>query len=108
MKKYLLILMLSFVVLLISMGSASATIKLNGVSTDPAIIASGDEVDVVLNFQDIDFDPSPEKKDASLAVKIEGSDSITKKYVTILDESGDGNIGHLFSGENWRSVSVLK
>lgn len=108
MKKYLLVLMFSLFVILSSANMASATIKLNGVSTDPAIIASGDEVDIVLNFQDVDFDPNTEKKDASLSVKLEGSNTITKNYVTIFEDSGEGSIGHLFSGENWRSVFRVK
>lgn len=107
MKKNIMI-VLSLLVLLVSMSSVSATIKLNGVSTDPAIIASGDEIDIVLNFQDIDYDPSPEKEAGNLRVRIETSNTIAKNYVTILEDSGDGSIGYLFSGESWRSIFNVK
>lgn len=87
---------------------AEATVKLNGVSTDPAIIASGDEVDVVVNFENKDFDMDAEEKGAQLTVLLKPADSATQEYVTIFDNSGDGSIGHLFIGENWRSIFRVK
>ncbi|PLW79374.1 hypothetical protein C0585_08160 [Candidatus Woesearchaeota archaeon] len=93
--------------------SSYGSISLDGVSFDPAIISAGDEVDIILNFQDMsalfssnsDFSNDGEYK---LHVWIEPSDTVTKNYVTFLDAEGDRNIGHLFTGDVWRKNFRIK
>src|SRR3989338_9196362 len=44
----------------------------------------------------------------SLNVFLEPSDTISEKYITILDAKGDTNIGHLFSVGVWRKTFRVK
>ena len=91
------------------MPSAYASIKLDGVSTDPAIIAAGDEVDVVVTFRNMDYESIDDDDDVpKLNVTLMGAESVTNEYVTILDNKGEGSVGHLFMGESWRSVFSIK
>lgn len=106
------ILMMS-VMLAIFTSFASATISLDGVSFDPAIIGAGDEVDIIINFEDVssNFETNSQFSDNGgykLHTWIEPSDTITKKYVTFLNSEGDRNIGHLFTGDVWRKNFRVK
>jgi len=71
---------------------ASATLVLDNIQFDPAIIAAGDEVDIVIQYhhkpigEDDDKIGNPEY---TFGVKIEPDDTLTQEYVTIQDAVGD-------------------
>ena len=97
----------------LSVNMASANIEVEGISFDPAIIAAGDEVDITVNFRDLVSPGSSSNIEAnepeySLNVFLEPSDTISEKYITILDAEGDSNIGHLFSAGVWRKTFRAK
>jgi len=100
-------------VLMFIVSTASADVRVEGVSLDPTHIEPGDEVDVNIKVyratEKIDVYGGTErsgstgviKDDPDLFYKAElvGKDDASKKYVMILD--GEKNIGHLFFGESW-------
>ena len=65
---------------------------LDTIQFDPAIIAAGDEVDIVVQFH---HDTSSLERqwvgneDYTFAVMLESDDSLTKNYVTLQDAEGD-------------------
>src|SRR3989344_4090212 len=97
----------------LSVNMASANIEVEGISFDPAIIAAGDEVDITVNFREIitsgsSTDIKANEPGYTLNVFLEPSDTISEKYITILDAEGDSNIGHLFSLGVWKKTFRVK
>src|SRR3989339_1931050 len=97
----------------LSVNMASANIEVEGISFDPAIIAAGDEVDITVNFREMvspgsSSDIKANEPEYSLNVFLDPSDTISEKYITILDAEGDSNIGHLFSVGVWRKTFRVK
>src|SRR3989344_8537201 len=97
----------------LSVNMASANIEVEGISFDPAIIAAGDEVDITVNFREIIPPGSSASIKANepgytLNVFLEPSDTISEKYIAILDAEGDSNIGHLFSVGVWKKTFRVK
>ncbi len=104
---------LVMVLLILSVNMVSASIKVDGISFDPAIIAAGDEVDITVNFHEVISSGSSTNIKANepkytLNVFLEPSDTISEKYITLLDAKGDSNIGHLFSVGVWRKTFRVK
>ena len=97
----------------LSVNMASANIEVEGISFDPAIIAAGDEVDITVNFREMvspgsSSDIKANEPEYSLNVFLDPSDTISEKYITILDAEGDSNIGHLFSVGVWKKTFRVK
>lgn len=81
---------------------AQAGVVLDGITFDPAIIAAGDEVDVVIQYH-VESNTDSENRigntDYKFKAKIIADDTLSEKYVTVVDEFGDDVQGHLFSGD---------
>lgn len=107
MKK-ILILILS--ILLVSQASFAA-LKLNHIEYDPVIIASGDEVSIIIQFED-DNTFLDEKmigsSEYTFKVSINADDDLTNKYVSILDSQGDDLQGTLYSSQKYNKVFKVK
>src|SRR3990167_8406339 len=105
-------LFIALFVLVVNMVSAS--IKVEGITFDPAIIAAGDEVDITVNFREFvspggSSNIEANEPEYSLNVFLEPSDTISKEHITILDAEGGSNIGHLFaSSEVWKKTFRVK
>lgn len=107
MRTYLLMLLIAALLLA---PTAAADLQLDGVSSDPGVIAAGDEVTLTVNFHDTstlwyDF---VNRGDYRLEVTLEAADTVSERYVTILDGNGERNIGHLFRGDVWRKNYRVK
>ena len=97
----------------LSVNIVSANIEVEGISFNPAIIAAGDEVDITVNFREMitsgsSADIKANKPEYTLNVILEPSDTISERYITLLDADGDSNIGHLFSVGVWRKTFRVK
>lgn len=90
--------------------NAFAILKLDDVQFDPAIVAAGDEVDVVVQYHD-DFrnedykEGNPEYK---FKVSIRPDDTLSKEYITLVDSDGelDGDI--IFQGKYYNEIFKVK
>lgn len=93
------ILILSFFLLILP--GVSAKLQLDNVQFDPAIIASGDEVDIVVQFRDIQLMGDEDKigdPDYTYQVLLKPDDTLTDNYVTFQDAKGDNLYGVIYSG----------
>ena len=99
---------LSFVMLL---PAASAALKLDNIYFDPAIVAAGDEVDIVVQYHN-DLSTIEEEKfdngDFTFHVTLEPDDTITQRYVTMLDSEGDDLHGAIYSGDKYNKRFRVK
>lgn len=102
-----------FALVLLVMFSATteAAISLDSVQFDPAIVASGDEVDIIIQYHD-DIIPIEEDRigdpNFRFDVTLESDDDLTKKYVSIVDSEGDNVKGYVLSGEYYNKVFRVK
>lgn len=91
-------------------GSATAA-ELNYIHFDPAIIAAGDEVDIVVQFSGEESAlPGFKINDPSykLQVSLDADDKLTRDYVMIVDDLGDDIKGAIFSGETYYKTFRVK
>lgn len=99
-----------FTIMMISQVSFGA-LKLNHIQYDPAIVASGDEVDIIIQFEDESSfikDEMIGKSDYSFKVNINPDDDLTKKYVSILDSEGDDLQGTIYGNQKYNKVFKVK
>lgn len=91
-----------FTILFVIMaGFASASLELDDINFDPAIIAAGDQVDIVIQFHADSFSDTESKignPDYRFEVKLKPDDTLTQNYVIMEDSSGDDTHGSLLSG----------
>jgi len=99
---------LSLLLVVLTATSVTATISLDGVSTDPSVIAAGDEVAVTVNFHDTgtQFYSKANQGGYLLTATLLPGDTVTERFVTILD--GKGAAGHLFIGQSWSKTFRIK
>ncbi|RME30774.1 hypothetical protein D6789_04650 [Candidatus Woesearchaeota archaeon] len=92
----------------LSAQSALAAITLDGVSTDPSVIAAGDEVTLTVTFHESGESTYIKANDGSYSVvaTLEPGDTVTREKVTILD--GIGAAGHLFIDQAWSKNYRIK
>jgi len=97
--------------LLLLLPTALAKLELDSINFDPAIIAAGDEVDIVIQYH-TDSTMIKENKvgntDYVFKVNLLPDDTLTKNYVTISDMEGDDNHGTLYSGDTYNKVFRIK
>lgn len=108
MKKLLVYLL---TILAFVLTSAHATLELNNIQFDPAIIGAGDEIDIIIEYEakNLPFDNSlVGNRDYSYRIELKGDDDMTKKYVTILDSRGDFLGGSVLSGKTYNKVFRIK
>ena len=107
MKKIMLIL-LAF---MLSLSAGFSNLELNYIHFDPAIIASGDEVDIVVQYsaKELPFeDTQVGDEDYSFEVTLMSDDDLTRDHVTILDSKGDDVKGTIYSGDMYYKVFRVK
>ena len=71
------------------MPTTLAFVEIQGIETDPGVIAAGDEVDVIVDYQIPNLDTKAGNPDWKLSVKLEADDSISEQYLRISDTFGD-------------------
>lgn len=88
---------------LFSVQTSFATLELKHLHFDPAIIVSGDEVDVVIEYQatNLPFSNEGDIKDYTFQVQLFADDDVSKEYTTILDSVGDNLKGSVIGGETY-------
>ncbi len=95
--------------LFLAMNLSYASIELNNLYFDPAIIAAGDQVDIIVEYSavnmDVDKVADPEYK---FAVELFPDDDLSEKYITIMDRFGDNLKGTVLSGEVYNKVFRIK
>lgn len=91
----------------------SAGLVLDHIQFDPAIIAAGDEVDIVIQFHEEARNTEIYEKrlgnpDYSFKVMIESDDTLTKDYVIFQDAEGDDLHGSIFAGTTYNKKFRVK
>ena len=101
-----------FVILLLgALPVVLGRLELDDIQYDPPIIASGDEVDIIIQYHDENVPATEGKigdKDYTFRVTLEPDDDLTKKYITIQDSQGDDMQGRIFSSGYYNKVFRVK
>lgn len=101
-QKITILILATFTIFFLLANNARADLNLRSISYDPAIIAAGDEVDIVIQF-DVNNMATGEQKIGNPDYKFEATlhtdDTLTEKYVVIEDSKGDNIQGSLFTGD---------
>jgi hypothetical protein len=109
-KKILLTISL-LLIAMISINQVNANMELNYMHFDPAIIASGDEVDIVIQYsaKSVPFEQDQiGNEEYSFEVTLKPDDDMTNKYITILDSKGDNVKGTIYAQEKYYKVFRVK
>lgn len=99
------------IAILISAPQATALLQLDNIYFDPAIIAAGDEVDIVIEYHNDLSTIEEERYDDdkyTFKVELQADDTLTEDYVIIQDRSGDDLHGTIYSGEKYNKVFRVK
>ena len=89
----------------------AAVLKLDNIYFDPAIIAAGDEVDIVVQYHDTFVEDQQDKMDDPdfrFRVWIEPDDTLSTNYVTLHDAAGDDLYGAIYSGGHYNKRFRVK
>jgi len=101
--------LLSIVMFFALLQLTSASIKLENIYFDPAIISAGDNVDIVVEYSatnmEVDKIGNPEYK---FAVELKPDDDLSKEYVLIVDKLGNNLRGTVLAGEVYNKVFRIK
>lgn len=110
MKNVFTVLVLSLTILM-TLPESEAYIKLDNVYIDPAIVAAGDEVDVIIQYTTESLSEDSSKvgdEDYSLEVSLSADDSLTKEYIIIQDADGDLTHGSTLAGRTYSKKFRIK
>lgn len=85
-------------------------LELDNIQFDPAIIAAGDEVDIVIEYHDesIVNDPRLGNTAYTFRVDLQADDRLTRDYVTIQDDRGDDVRGTIFAQGHYNKRFTVK
>ncbi|MCB9359571.1 hypothetical protein H6503_06595 [Candidatus Woesearchaeota archaeon] len=88
----------------------NAEMQLNDISFDPAIVAAGDEVDIVIQYEAQPIDSTSKITDADykFQVKLLPDDSLTEKYVIVQDAAGDNLFGSVLANTQYNKRFRVK
>ena len=88
-----------------------ATLKVDDVQFDPAIIAAGDEVSVIIQYHD-EYTGSNNIREGNpeydFKVWIRPDDTLSKKYLTFQDAEGEADGDIIFEGKYYNKVFKVK
>lgn len=100
--------LLVFILALLPQGFAA--LQLNDIQFDPAIIAAGDEVDIIIQYQEAGIfnDDKIANPEYSFKVNILPDDDLTEKHVTFLDSQGDHLYGSVYSNQDVARIFRVK
>lgn len=103
--------LLIIVILALMVPGVQAALVLDNIHFDPAVIAAGDEVDIIVEYYD-EVIPIEEDRigddDYSFRVELRPDDDLTREYVSIVDREGDDLHGTIFSGTRYNKVFRVK
>lgn len=97
--------------LLLALPVASAYLQLDTVYTDPAIIAAGDEVDVIVQYSYVASGAETfyaNDYSYTFAVEMSPDDSLAEKYIRIVDGAGDDVGSRVYPGQHYSKVYRIK
>ncbi|MDA3855548.1 MAG: hypothetical protein PF569_04780 [Candidatus Woesearchaeota archaeon] len=97
--------------MLLFMQISFAALNINYIQYDPAIIAAGDEVDIIIQFEDTSTfldDTMIGNDDYTFKVTLTPDDDISREYITILDSQGDDLHGTLYAAQKYNKVFRVK
>ncbi len=107
MRKIILLIIFTLVL----MFSVEAKLQLDNIQYDPAIIASGDEVDIIVQYRDLPTFGEETKignADYQYEVILEADDTLTDNYITFQDANGDNILGIIHSGGFFNKIFTVK
>lgn len=112
-KRYKNIIALSTVMALALLATplVSASLVLDRIQYDPAIITAGDEVDIIIYYHDDATSENDNKignPEYNFRTWIEPDDTVSEKYVLILDAEGDDLYGTVYSGQQYNKKFRIK
>ncbi len=108
------VLILTMVMGLIALGgvsNASAVLKMDSIQFDPAIVAAGDEVDIIIQYHttvSIEEEDKVDNANYTYKVTLEPDDDLARDYVTFIDAEGDDLHGRVYSGDYYNKVFRIK
>ncbi len=110
MKTRIISILMMFVMLA---GFGNANLVMDHIQFDPAIIAAGDEVDIVIQYHDESRNsPLYEERlgnpEYEYRVMLTPDDTLTKKYVIMEDAEGDNLHGRIYSGGEYNKKFRVK
>ncbi len=88
-----------------------AELKLDNIQFDPAIISSGDSVDIVVQFHDVASSTNENRignPDYTYKVLLESDASLTKEYILIEDAEGNDLHGIISQGDYYNKRFKIK
>lgn len=98
-----------FMILL--MNNALGALQLDSIQYDPAIIAAGDEVDIIVQYHDetlLTDDNKLGNPNYSFVVELQADDTLTEEYITIQDAKGNDLNGAVFAGAYYNKLFRIK
>lgn len=101
---------IALVFLLVLLPQTFAALQLNDIQFDPAIIASGDEVDIIVQYEEAGVfdDDKIANTEYTFKVLITPDDDLTKQFVTMLDSEGDQLYGSVYSNQEFSRIFRIK
>lgn len=111
MKRMVLLVIALLALMTLFAPAVFAELKLDDIYFDPAIVASGDEVDIVIQYHD---EQSPLDEDRvgdsryTFEVSIVPDDALAEQYVLIQDARGDDVQGRIYGGQHYNKVFRVK
>lgn len=109
--KTILTLIIAVLALTVFVAPVKADLVMDSIQFDPAIISSGDEVDIIIQYHDQPGTGDEDKSgnpDYQFKVKLEAGDTITREFITIQDSEGDDLYGIIFGGEYYNKKFRVK
>ncbi|MFO7793382.1 MAG: hypothetical protein R6V35_00200, partial [Candidatus Nanohaloarchaea archaeon] len=89
------------------LGLTSAVPQINGVSTDPAFISSGDEVTLSVNMRETNYPDKNWDEDMTLKARLEPGNKLAREHSIITDDR-DRSIGFLYPDGVWNQNYQVK
>lgn len=89
----------------------NASLVLDRIQFDPAIITAGDEVDIIIYYHDDATSENDNKignPDYSFKTWIEPDDTVSEDHILILDAEGDNLYGTVYSGQQYNKKFRVK
>ncbi len=96
---------------LIILPAVQATLILDRIQFDPAIISSGDEVDIVIQFHDTvlnDKETRIGNPEYNFQITLVPDDTVSKEYILIQNADGDNLYGTVYAGEQYNKKFRIK
>jgi hypothetical protein len=110
-QRYLLTITLTMMLALFAMPLVSASLVLDRIQFDPAIITAGDDIDIIIQYHDDSSSENDNKignPEYNFRTWIEPDDTVSEDYILILDSEGDNLYGTVYSGEQYNKKFRIK